>query len=375
MVLVSPKQGGYVSTLKVEVVEVEEVLPHENANRLEICRVKGWLCVVSKGSFAVGDRAVYFPIDSVLPPLLLDALFPPESKIRPAKGRIKTVKIRGVISQGLLAGLEEIRASAGQGPRPFGWEVGDDLTKKLGVVKYDPSETFQGNAAQVKKRQENPFFERYTDIENFKNHLNLFREGERVAVFEKIHGTNFRAGWVPLHADTLWKKIKKLFGSRWEFVYGSHNVQLKPGDKNVYWEAVEKYNLRNVLSYGEVVYGEIYGDGVQKGYIYGCGKGERRLVVFDIKKGGKYLDFDEFLDRTILGHGICLPYPPLLYFGDFEGDTIRSLASGDSLLPGSQEQTEGVVIRALNDPGCYLGRKILKLKNPEFELSAIDDDH
>src|SRR5688572_2429673 len=91
----------------VEVVKIDEIMPHPNADRLELARVKGWIMVVGKDQFKTGEPAVFFPIDSVLPFELEAALFA-ESKIRPKGGRIRTTKIRGVISQGLLAEVGEL---------------------------------------------------------------------------------------------------------------------------------------------------------------------------------------------------------------------------------------------------------------------------
>ena len=277
------------SSLKVEVVSVDNISPHPNADRLEMAQVKGWTCVVPKGEFCEGDKAVYFPIDSILPEPLEAKLFRPESKIKLHKHRIKTIKLRGAISQGLLVPLTDLD------PTLLSYQEGDDLAELLGVTKYEPPESGspQSNCNQVSKKQVNPSFYKYTDIENYKNYCSLFTNGELVWVLEKIHGSNFRAGWVKSHPSTLWKKILNWFGwlPKYEFVYGSHNVQLqdhwanngfyeKSIGKNIYWEAVEKYDLKHVLKPGDVVYGEIYGDGIQKGYLYDCKPGEQKLAVF-----------------------------------------------------------------------------------------------
>lgn len=169
------------STVKVEVVEIEAVHPHENADRLEVAKIKGWYCVVGKGQFKPGDRAVYFPIDSVLPKDLEETLFPPSSKITLSKGRVKTIKIRGMVSQGLLVRPEQV----GMGYAP----VGTDGTKALGVTKYEPElSTMPKNMMPTAKRHRNPHFKEYTDIENGKNYPKMFRDGERVMATEKIHG-------------------------------------------------------------------------------------------------------------------------------------------------------------------------------------------
>jgi hypothetical protein len=62
------------SRLIVEVCEIAQVLPHPNGDNLEMAVVKGWHCVIKKGSFRPGDRCVYFPLDSILPRTLSDRI-------------------------------------------------------------------------------------------------------------------------------------------------------------------------------------------------------------------------------------------------------------------------------------------------------------
>src|SRR5574340_1044228 len=90
------------STLKVEICEIKSVEPHTNADRLEMVQVLGWFCVTGKGNFKPGDKCIYFPIDSILPESVETTLFGPDSKIKLSKSRIRTIKIRGNISQGMV---------------------------------------------------------------------------------------------------------------------------------------------------------------------------------------------------------------------------------------------------------------------------------
>lgn len=150
------------SKLKVEVVQIDEVLPHPNADRLELARVAGWHCVVQKGRYATGDRAVYIPIDSVLSEQLEAKLFPPESKIKLHNRRIKTIKLRGAISQGLLVSPEEVGLER--------VSIGTDVAEKLGITKYEPpAKGSPTSSAGIKpKAHKNPLFREYTEIENWK---------------------------------------------------------------------------------------------------------------------------------------------------------------------------------------------------------------
>jgi len=367
------------STLKVEVVVPNAILPHPNADRLEIAHVAGWQLVVPKGRFKLDTLCVYFPIDSILPQSLEERLFPPESKIKLSKHRIKTIRIRGAISQGLLAGVDEVFDS------DYSLYIGKDVADDLGVTKYEPPEvaTNQGGLPRTSKKQTNPYFHKYTDIENFKWYPDLFKPDEYVYVTEKIHGTNFRCGWVPTHVNTFWKRIKRWFNilPAWEFVYGSHNVQFQDRKrdhgfygpslgKNVYAEAVEKYNLRSKLQPGEVIYAEIYGDGIQKGYLYSCAPGERRMVVLDLKLDGEYVSHHT---TTLFCGSRGLPIVPLDAYIYFDPERIKKYVDAPSWL--GKEIREGVVLKPWIEEHTYMGRKILKWKSDQFLLTQEDDSH
>ncbi|MCK9369396.1 RNA ligase (ATP) [Candidatus Dojkabacteria bacterium] len=356
------------STLKVEVVRILDIQPHPKADRLEIATIKGWQCVVGKGNHNIGDLVVYFPIDSVLPEKIESLLFS-DSKVKLHQHRIKTIKLRGAISQGLVASFKQLQIPCEK--------EGADLTKVLGVTKYEPELklTTRGGFARSRKAT-NPNFVRYTDIENYKNFPELFEKGEEVVVTEKIHGTNFRAGWVKSVPDTWWKKVKSFFGRLpdYEFVYGSHNVQLQNGKprnvssvpyNNVYSKAVEKYNLKSILLPGEVIYAEIYGHGIQDNYNYGCKPGEFGIVVFDLMIDGRYQNSSDLLIFRI-ERGFMAP--PLLYQGPFDYEKIKALTVGPSVLAPSQKVREGVVIKPKIETITYAGRKVLKLISDEYLL-------
>jgi len=362
-----------VSTHVVEVTSIVDVRPHPNADRLELATVKDWQCVVGKDTFKPGDPCVYIPIDSVLPQPVMDVIFS-GAKIKPSP-RVKTIKLRGAISQGIAVRPSELGVDA---------PIGKDVAKTLGITKYEPPEpSFQGGTSTPKtgRSQTNPHFRKYTGIENAKNYRNVFEEGEHVIVTEKIHGTNFRAGYVPFHTDTVWKKVKKFFGMapKFEFVYGSHNVQLQSKllytgfyDTNVYAEAVKKYRLQELLKPGEVVYGEVYGAGIQKGYTYGCAEGERKLALFDVMIDGKYLDpvaFEKFADAR------QLPRVPVLYRGPFDKDGVKALTVGDSVLVPTQKIREGVVCKPVVESATFIGRKVLKFISDAYLLGDQTDFH
>ena len=370
-----------------KVEKIKSIEPHPNADRLELAKVRGWLCVVPKGVYSVGDLCVYIPIDSVLPQALEEELFS-NAKVKLNKGRIKTIRLRGAISQGLIANPETIFEFLGNRGKHIKLVEGLDITEALGIKKYEPAlpkfQQFRGMRAT--KKQVNPHFGKYTDLQNIKNYDELFKPEDDVVVTEKIHGTNFRAGWVPFYADTFWKKIKKLLflTPKWEFVYGSHNVQLQGKhqqvyyDTNVYYKTVKQYDLQKVIPKGYVIYGEIYGDGIQKGYSYGL-RQETKLVVFDIKsfhekedsQNGKYISYDNMLAACA---GMKLRMAPLMFSGKFKDVDLEKLYEGPSELSDSQLVKEGVVICSVTETQTHMGRKKLKCINPEYLLNKSNTD-
>lgn len=361
------------STFKVEIVKIDEVTNHPNADRLDLLKIKDWQCVSSKGQFKAGDLAVYFPIDSILPVQVETLIFGIDSKVKLNNSRVRTIKLRGAISQGMAV----LPSALGLNPK-----LGTDVTSDLGIIKYEPPVKLSSNSNQQSTsiKKTNPNFRKYTGIENAKNYPNVFAEGEQVVVTEKIHGTNFRAGYVPFYANTLWKKIKKFLGfaPAYEFVFGSHNVQLQDKllytgyyDKNVYAEAVKKYNLEKILPKGFVIYGEIYGDGIQGGYAYGCKPGERKCVFFDLMTDSQWVNSHQL--QTYLLH-FELPKAPILYNGPFNKEEILKLRDGNSILAPEQKVREGIVVKPKDEQMCYMGRKILKYISDEYLLENQDEE-
>lgn len=355
------------STLKVTVEKIEKIDLHPNADRLELAIILGWQCVVQKDRYKAGDKIVYIPIDSILPETLEADIFGKNSKVKLSKHRVKTIKLRGAISQGLVVDLKHGGAKD--------LSIGTDITKDLGVTKYEPpAPGFQGFSGGGKIRYSNPSFKKYTSIENIKNYPKLFDPEDEVIITEKIHGTNFRCGWVKYDANTIFKKLKRLFRltPEYEFVYGSREVQLRVGGESIYADIVKQYRLKERLQYGEVIYGEIYGSSVQKNYQYGCKEGERELIVFDMVINGKYADHYTVICRA---YNYDLKAVPVVFQGKFGEADLNKLVSGPSVLCSDQKIREGVVVRPEHEESSYAGRKILKAINPEYLLKDNTEFH
>lgn len=368
------------SELIVEVTQVNKILPHPNADRLELAIVKGWQCVVQKGMYWEGDKVIYIPIDSVLSQATEEKIFPPESKVTLNKRRVKTIKLRGQFSQGLVAplGLFEISPDT---------PVDTDVCDLLGITKYQqPIKNMPNGMSgkKVTKEGTNPHFYKYTKINHLHNFPNSLGE-EPVVMTEKIHGSNWRAGYTKLHKigliDRVFRWAKWLLTGdkdpQLEFVYGSHNVQLQNRSKkiggfyptNVYYEIVEKYQIEQKLKElfpkdDVVLYGEVYGDGIQKNYPYDCKQGERKLVLIDVMFDGREYGSHFMLKR--IADRLGIPIAPVIFTGPFNRNKLEQYISGPSVLCPDQKVREGVVVRKMFEKGFRNQRHIYKWISPEY---------
>lgn len=321
------------SQCKVEVVTVE-IVPHPNADKLELCKVKGWQCVVRKGEFKTGDSAVYIPLDSVLPDSLVKKLGTENFY----KNYVRTVKLRGCISQGLITNLDIL----GFAPNP---EIGEDISGLLGITKYE--EPIPVNM-RGKLLPRNPEFFIYTDIENIKNYPDIFGPDDEVVVSEKIHGTNFRAA--------------KIEG---KILVGSHTQNMAYDENNLYWRAAKILDVENKLNEGEHIFGEIYGPGIQDLH-YGLKPGEIGVIVFDAWKEGRYLDQLNY-ENVCLSRKWKMPDGYILKFKDINEMGAKSeLAKSNDV----EQIREGHVIRPLIESYSerLQGRLIVKKISDEYLL-------
>lgn len=354
------------SELIVEVCKIESVERHDNADRLDIAQVKGWNCIVGREEFKAGDLCVYIPIDSILPDALEEKLFS-GTKVKLKNHRVRTIKLRGVISQGLV-----IPVTKALGPNASHGE-GSDVKDYLGITKWEPPVKAGPNHT---KKHPHPDFKKYTNINHWRNYPRALEAGEPVTISEKIHGTNFRCGWLPYKPRTLFAKLKKSFwpfGKKWEFVFGSHNVQLQDDstkqfyEDNVYARIVEKYNLKERLwpMRGTVLYGEIYGAGIQTGYSYGLD--DIALAGIDVFSTA----LDGYLDQPIAEiymESIGVKHAPVLYRGPYNWDAMDKNVFGPSVLCPEQKHREGVVVKPIKERNGHCGRVVLKYTNTDYLL-------
>lgn len=350
-------ESGY----KVPLTTIKEIKEHPNADRLELAVVYGFEVIIAKGSMQVGDKVIYVPIDSIIPVKLEDELFPSDSKIKLNKHRVRQIRIRKYPSQGMLVRTSTISKVYGFEPS----ELEEDLGNKLGIEKYEPptkGSPQQGIQRKIKEKK-NSHFREYKGLGNIKWFPTKFHEGELVVVQEKIHGTNARAGIMPFEANTFWKRIRGFFGlnPKWDKCYGSNKVQLQDRrdytgfyGEDLYGKVFKEMNVFCKLNPGEQIFGEIYGDGIQKNYNYGCKSGEHRFVLFDVMVDGEWLN-PESVIHFAEERGFDMV--PELYRGPFDHEKIHAMTLGNSVLAPSQKIREGVVIKALEGYNEGMGSK------------------
>jgi hypothetical protein len=214
------------SKLIIEVCEIADVNQHPNADNLDIVLVKGWNVITVKNAFKKGQKCVYFPPDSILPPEIynspsdaipgrlncyryLHSLPKDENGNKPTGARVTACRLRGSISYGLVMALDPNFGD------DLNWEVGTDVSSHFNITKYEPpAELTCGDA-----EKSNSKFYGYTSIEHYGNYPNSFVENEEVIFTEKIHGCNVRFGLI-LEND-------KDGNADWVYAAGSHSVRRK----------------------------------------------------------------------------------------------------------------------------------------------------
>ena len=364
------------------VVKIDNIIPIDGADRVEQAVVGGWHIMVRKGQFKIGDKAVYFEIDSKVPErepymFLADKHF-----------KIKTQKyFKGtVISQGLLMAFEDFDWAEDK------YEVGTFLTKELEVT-YAVEED--------NKRKSN--ITKYDKM--YQRHLVLFK---KYKILRKIFKTNIGKkilfiflgkkrdtrnwpAWVvktdeervqnmpflfPGDPDKKWIVTEKIDGTsttftmkgrkkKEEFYICSRNVNFDKPEKaencfyetNVYIEMAEKYNmesvLRNILeNHPEfefvTIQGETYGANIQK---RDYGLTGHDFMAFNLifgYKDGRVERLNPIDMTSILVNTYNIPCVPILdtIILPETMDEMIAYANGKSLVDGGMR--EGVVLRTLD---------------------------
>ena len=370
------------------VARINEIKPIEGADKIELAVVGGWNCIIQKGQYGEGGLVVVATTDAIIPQELSDAMNV-TNYLRKGQ-RVRTVKLRGVYSECLIIPFMYCKNAAKLTNTK--WNEGEDMMEMLGIFKYEPPAVQVQLASGRKIRySQNPNFGIYYKFPNLKNVKGMFSEDDLVEITRKIHGTNARYGIVRKWKLSIWDKVKRFFGDEWveyEYVYGSHNVEKGSDSQGFYstdvWRTIDnKYKIREKLwdlfkrykdyyeiKEGIVIYGEIFGEGIQKNYDYGLK--EIEFAGFDVTINGEYCDSGRRLD--IFNNVLDLPHVPILY-GDEWSQEIQDSFVFNNFIEGTKVPHEGIVIKALDGNR----QKVAKVINPDYliygEKHNVGDSH
>jgi len=336
---------------------ISDILPIAGADMIELAIVDGWNVVVAKeAGHQIGNKVVYCEIDSFLPvepefEFLRKTSF---KKMNEVEGfRLKTIKLRGQISQGLILSLPDAINVIKRRQFHIDSElisVGLDVTELLGIQKYEPPIPAD-LAGKVKGLF--PSFLRKTDEERIQNLKTEYEEwrtsGKTFYVTEKLDGSS----------ATFYIK---------DDVFGvcSRNLELLETEENTFWQVARELDLETKMrNFGGdfSLQGELIGNGIQGNPYKITGQSVRFFNVFDIESS-EYLSLHQF---KFITNTLGLETVPVLN-EDFtlpkEVDELLSYAENKSVL-NPQFDREGVVIRSTDRTvsfKCISNKFLLKEK-------------
>lgn len=318
------------------------------AERIQQARIGGWRFIVKKGEFNVGDFAVFFEIDSILPETDWSEF------LRDKKFRIKTLKFNKMlvamgdtftpaISQGLALPVSIL-------PEETELVEDFDVTEILGVKKYEAPEEFVAGDIAGKF----PSFIPKTDELRVQSYPRLIDElnGNPYYITLKLDGSSLTAWWDE------------------ELQVASRNFIKKNEESDTYWQVARMSGLEEKLAQFPkiAIQGELVGEGVQKNRL---GEPKRKLYVFNVFdiNEQRYYTYEEM---TAFCREAGLETVPIIEEGESFGYSMEDLdAKAQGLVyPLSKHPAEGIVVRAKNGSFSQTiqGRLSFKYINPLFLL-------
>lgn len=320
---------------------IAEVKPIEGADRIVAYRVNGWWVVDQKDRYSVGDLVVYCEIDSWIPTELAPFLSKGrESKeFNGVKGeRLRTVKLKGQLSQGLL--LPGTPCPQGLMVKQFGqvaqhiFQEGDDVTEWLGIQKWEAPIPAQ-LSGQVKGNFPSAFVKSCQERVQNLNVANFV--GMKFQVTEKLDGSSMSVYSRDLQTGVC-----------------SRNLDLQESDTNSFWIAAKNQQLLSIVDQlakefgkGVLLQGELCGPGIQ-GNPYKLTA--QQFFLYNIQLEGHEFLSPELVQSIAERHGIS-HVPVLDTVLVMEGDTVEDIlgmAEGTTRVNSSSAEREGLVFKSLD---------------------------
>ena len=318
----------------------------ENAEAIERATVLGWQLVVKKDEFKVGDLVVYCEIDCLMPNK------PEFEFLKPRGMRVRTIRLRGQVSQGICFPLSIL---------PKGFEILEDAdcTEALEIVKYEPP--MPACLAGVAKGNFPSFIPKTdeTRVQVLQKLLDKYK-GAKCYITEKLDGSS-----------ATFYINNNVFG------VCSRNLDLVEDADNSFWKVARAMDLENrlkLLNGNYAIQGELIGEGIQNNKLKQKGQTVLFFNAFNIDKF-EYLKFEEFI---ALMQQLNLPIVPIIstnYKLENDIEAIVKMATIKSKIY-SDLWAEGIVIRPIDEKLDLLlstnyfnnGRVSFKAINPEFLL-------
>lgn len=323
--------------------KIERIDPIPNSDNIEVATVDGWKVVTKKGEYEPGQYAIYIEIDSWVPHEVAPFLTRGQDSPREYNGvkgqRLRTVKLRGQVSQGLLLNYwdfpEVVNAfhktrviteeEAKKGFRPF------DVSDILGIQKWEPPVP-----TQMQGQARGPFPTNLvpkTDQERIQN------------CFGDIESRPDDSYEVTLKLDGSSCTIFRFDG---ELRVCSRNMELKINEENK-----ENTFVRVALKYGDAVpegyafQGEILGPGIQNNRE---GLKEHCFFTFDVFDIHNYAYLTPF-DRLNMVASCGVPHVPVLKVFSPKPESVETaLEYVDGLKSINHNIAEGAVWKSYDDP-------------------------
>lgn len=356
--------------------QIQDIRPIPGADAIEVAIVDGWECVIAKkDNFQVGDLIIYIEIDSVMPQR------PEFEFLASRKYRIRTIKLRKQVSQGLVLSLSYLP--------PGDYTIGQDVTEIMGVTKYDPQAAEEMEVLkETVSKEKNPIIKwlmrfswfremRKTQTRSNKGFPTLVSKTDETRIenipqllknkgivwdiTEKIDGQS---------ATYLLRKTRTWYGKQTrEFIVCSRNWRLPKPDNSTYWTIAQNQKIQDQLEQllttfnweWVAIQGEIFGPAVQ-GNKYGLDALNFRVFNLITPLEGR-LNSSE--GKIVLEHCTNLQWVPFLYQGIILPDTveeIRGMLPKTSLISNKIPVPEGAVFRSRD------GKYSFKSVNPAFLL-------